>query len=548
MNPHRSESRRQEGGEESGKKPHAPDTLRPGAEIQFSVASDVPAPELPEFKKKEKDKKSGGLYWQTASPGGGDALVRAASGGGWTSRFGLGRLAASIARRLGPQSFLGTLLLSKLRGWLLPAGIVAGATVLGVTAVLLSRTPAPKPVAWASPKLESPSSNIALNAPKDDSLSSLADANKGVVQFEEHAPAAAPPEAAEATLGATPEAKVPQSVAGVAAPQQPGRGGAPAAGVPNHGANQLTSKLGQFAQSNGTFGGAGPGPAKALNDGSQLKQPPALPGSDKGGKLSAFKKPLARRTYSAMTGKQGRADMAMGQLKMAKALSRSGVSASSTEGQKQFSTDAFEQQAMKGGEAAVPANDGVPQVVVPPGEGAPDGTTTPDPTAPDVPSAVDATPDYQQQNVMAKALAALSALLHMTATIMIAIGTALVAAGTAMMAASDPTGAMLWVGLSLVIAGGGLIAGGGALQATAEGVAAVTNLIGNQMQSEGQTSQGQIASETAWAQANGVPYVPPDMTKKLGNNAELQQKIDETRNATYNLDGGGGSGDGTKQQ
>ena len=542
MRRHGWESRRQKGEEETAEQGgqaaapgRVPSTLQPSTQNQFPVAADVPQAEIPELQKKEKDKKGGGFSWETASPTGGGALARAATGPGWTSPLGLGRLAASIAQRLGAQSFLGTLLLSKAGGWLLLGSIVGGGIGLGVAAGLSLRPPAPRMAASGSPNLEGPSSTIVLNGPKDKSLGYVARANQGEIVFEDKNPMAPKAESAE-----SPEPKAPEPAAGMAMQQQQQQAtaDAPASGLANDSANQLSTKLGQLAQqTGGSFGGGGGLPAmKALNGGFQLKQPSALPSLDKNHqKLTGFKKTAARMSASNMSGAQGHASKAMGQLKMAKYLSSSAAGMSGSEGQKQYASNAFDQQNTQGGELAAPiANDGVPQVVVPPGSGAPD-TTSVTPAAPDVGPTQDAIPNYQGAQDMAKALAQMAGMLRMIGIIMMVAGAALVAAGLS----STP------VGWWLVAAGVALIAVGVMMMAAAQNMAKQAGQIGQQAADQGQTQQGDINKKAADAKANGTDYTPPDMTKKLGDNAELHQKVSDERNATYNLPGAGGDPNNT---
>ena len=504
---------------------------------------DMPQPDIPTLRQKEKERKGVGVYWQTGCPGGGGALARvAASEPALTECFGLGRIAAKLAAVFGGRAtLLGQLLLSKAGAWLVLAGVVAGGTAAGAL-VGFAVAPSARPVAAAftRPSLSGPSSTIALAAPRDKSLDYVARANQGEILFEDRNFLAPKDEGTGAGAG-----RGAGSGSGAAeAPPVPGAdatvdalGAFPAGGAAE--AAQLSTKLNGLGNASGNnfASGARLADLKPLNGGFQLKQPSALPALDKNHqKLTGFRKTPARMSATNMSGTQGHANRAMGQLKMARTLSFAAAGMPSSEGQRQYATNAFEQQATQGGQLAAPvANDGVPQVVVPPGSGAPntmDTTQPAEPAIPDVPTAVDATPDYTQQKDMAKALAALAAMLRMIGMIMLAIGAVLMAVGMSLM--HPPT---TMIGIALLAAGAALLAMGMMMLSAAKNAADQASKIGQQMQDEGQQTQGQIAKDDAQAKANGQSYTPPDMTKKLGDNAELHQRIDTERNATYNLPG-----------
>ena len=283
---------------------------------------------------------------------------------------------------------------------------------------------------------------------------------------------------------------------------------------------------------------------KPLNGGFQLKQPAALPAMDRNHqKLSGFSRNKTPVSGTNMSATQGRASRTMGQLKMARNLSYAAAGMPSSEGQRQYAANAFDQQKTQGGELAAPVGGG-PQVVVPPGTGAPD-TVAPQPI-PDVPTDVPAVPSYDQQNQQAKELAKLAEMLKKLGDMLTMIGGILMAVGAVLMAIgmklisnplTMPMGvALLAAGVAMMAMGGMMLAMGMMAKQAAEQMAQQAQQTGQQMQNEGQTTQGQIAADNAQAKANGAAYTPPDMSSKLQNNADLQQRIETERNSTYSFD------------
>lgn len=500
-----------------------------------SVADPAPPDaEIPELRKKEKERKGAGVFWTGGAPGSGSLLARAATGGGFSSPLGLGRLAAAMARRVGAQTAFGRLLLGRAGGWLLLGGILSGGVVAGIFAGVLARRPSQPLAAAPSLALEGPKTNIVVNGPRDRSLSYLQNANEGELSFEEKkAQASKETEAsdgaveAEATadtlpLGALGEPPVNADAIADAV------GAAARTDMAQFG--KLSDMRGAFGK-NGSFGGGGFGAPGGLGNRDLLAKLP--PKDARFGKSSTFGKGRPKMQAKNMMRIGGRASKAMGQLKMSRFMSGKALTQGKEEASSQFASNAFEQSKTQGGElpAFIGPTNGAPQVVIPPGSGAPDVTSLP--TPPPVGPPVNATP-YQGNLDALKGMGDMAGQMKMMSIMMIIAGLALIVAGYGM--------GLPW-GIALVVAGIALIASGFMMAASAANMAAQAKKMADSIvaQQYEQTEQAKIAADTAKAKAENKPYTPPNLSEKTKRNDDVKKAVEGERNATYEFDDGTGS-------
>ncbi|MBI4345278.1 MAG: hypothetical protein HY553_00375 [Elusimicrobia bacterium] len=525
-----SRRRRPEGGSPAPVADETPQAPAVGeASAPEGSASDV---EIPELRKKEEEKKGAGAFWLSGGPGQGSLLARAATGGGYVhaTPFGLGRLAAGLAQRLGAQSAIGRLLLGRMGGWLLLGGILGGGIMAGLFAAAFAK-PRPKLAAAPQFSLEAPKTGVVVAGPRDRSLSYLQNANQGELNFEDArqkpasgaaetegaAEAETPPEAA--TLGSVGEPPaLPEGVADAV-------GAAAGSGAEQFAKLADLKGLGKSAGFGGSFGGA--------NSAARGLPGNALPPKDgRFGKSAAFAKgrPKIGATNN-MRRIAGRAQRAMGQLKMSRFMSGTAALQSNDASASQYATNAFEQGKTQGGEnpAFIGPSNGAPQVVVPPGAGAPDVTSLP--TPPEVGPEINATP-YQPNLDAAMGMGDMAGMMKMMSILMIIAGIAMIIAGYN----------MGWTpaGIALVIAGIAMLAAGMMMAASAMNMAAQAEQMAksNIDSKYDQKDQAKIASDRAKAKAQNQSYTPPDMSQKTKNNAELRQNIKDTRDADYQFDDG----------
>lgn len=488
-------------------------------------AAPPPAPvaevDIPELRKKEEEKKRGGLFWRGGSPGPGANLLRAPGGAGGvvhSAPFGLGRIAANLAARLGgSSSAIGRLLLSRAGGWLVFSGMIASGVAFGIFAGLMFRAPAARETAAApSLNLEGPRSGILVNGPKGKSLDYLQNANEGEISFDDgKASAPKPGDSAEATREgeAAPLAEPVADAAKIGEVDGVAQAEALAAAVGSGNFGKLSDFRG--AANGNRFGGSSFG---AMGN---FKTPlgAKLPAAEGRGKVGAMTKGRKAMSAKDLGRVQGRAARAMGQLKLARFMSSQAKGVRPEEASSQFATNAFDQSKSIGGEMPGSIGGlGAPEVVVPPGTGAP----SPDVpvNAPAIPPARDITP-YQPQLDAAKGMGNTAGMLRM-------MGMALIVAGMIIIATAPPWWKL--VGVAMVAAGVMMLS-------MAQNMAKQAKQIADQIKNaQDQTDQAKIAADAAQAKADGKDYTPPDLSDKTKRNEGVKQAVEETRNADYHFD------------
>lgn len=384
----------------------------------------APAADIPDLKKKEKERKKAGAAWSGAKPGGGSfsgatggTVARSAA----SAASSAGGAAAGAAQAAGAgwlSSTIATLTATVMGKAILAAGVamfLAGAGLFGYAMLKGGGAGG----AGGIGDLGAISSSMKVRSGDVDRTGYIA--SNGEIMFD-------PIKAAEAKKAA--EEKAPEDkTAEAPVPPEPA---ADAAGVGgnrpglehNLSGAKLSSSLG------GGFGGknifAGSGGAPKFND---ALSKASIKGGEKG-RLSASRSSRTGRTVKGGKAKSMKANKAFGQLKVAKGMSALGAGASATEGAAASAGNAFD-----GGEGAGNV------VGAPSPTGAVDSPSTPngapDMTAPGVDIPAGTAVDFDNAQALAgiAALAKAAGELKKKAEQMMMMGIALIAVGIALMCA-----------------------------------------------------------------------------------------------------------------
>lgn len=500
---------------------------------ESAAPRETPTPEIPVLKEKEEEKKGGGVPWYAGSgsgtPGliGGQGIARV--GGAMAARGSLlGRMAAGMSNALGgPGTFLGGLFAGAMGKWLVLGGLMAwGGLMLGAAAKLSGGWGAAGPGASGMPSLAGVGgSGIVIDAPKDRSLGYLSGANKGeilwdqgkpVAQAEEPKDAAAPEEAAP--VDETPKPETPAfEMPDVSALQGGGLNR-------DNFVKKLTSDTSQLRAG----GGAGMPQIKSAG-GFELKKT-FNPRGTSAGKLGGMSRAKRALSTSRLSNLRGRSSRAAGQLKLAKAMSAAGQTATTIGDAKTYSADAFDQGKSIGGNLAGIDGDGI---VMPSGGGAP-GV---EPGVPDLPPGTNITP-YQSQMDAAKGMGNQAAALKTLGEMMLMIGAALVATGLALMGNHTT----FPIGYALLGAGLALIAMGMMMLGMSANMAQQAQNQGKNIDEQyGQKDQGDIVDDCATQATTQGTKTENCQTKKPDQienpNTNVHEAVERESNATYTLEG-----------
>ncbi|MEK7389701.1 MAG: hypothetical protein AAB036_08380 [Elusimicrobiota bacterium] len=324
----------------------------------------VPGAEIPDLKKKEKERKKAGFAWSGAKPGGssfsgaaGGTAARAAA----SAAIGSGQIAA--AGTFGFSSFLSGLLGTTLGRLMLAGAVAAFLAGGGLVGYSLLRGGGAAG-AMGGGDLGVLSSSVKVRSASGDRTGYLA--SKGEITFD-------PVEAAAAK-----KEEPPSPAADAAAPGEAGDGEKPdwrQAGLAHDlsGAKLSSSLGGEFGGKN-IFAGAGAGGvAPKLNANLSKVNIPA----GQNGKLGPMRaSSRTGRISQGIAGPRPRSNKAFGQLKVAKGLSTSGAGAAIQEGARSTAGAAFDGQTGTGNIERAGSG-----VVTSPSA---DGGSAPDVTAPGV--------------------------------------------------------------------------------------------------------------------------------------------------------------------
>lgn len=489
----------------------------------------APAADIPDLKKKEKERKKAGAAWGSAKPGG--STFGGATGGAGAAARSAASAAASAAAGVeagaaggglfgGLSGWLSTMLATTMGKALFALGafiMVAGGAL--VAAALLRGGTGGAIV----PELGALASNMKIDGAGGDRT---AISGKGDIRFDPLAPKAAEPKKEEAPKDETagkPAEEVP-------APPVPDASGAVKDKLAhNLSGAKLSSNLGGSFGSKDIFGGAGsPNAPKLSNIGkANLSIPKA-----NNGKLAAMKGNSRKASGSKLNSNRARTQRAFGQLRVAKGMSVAGAGASSADAASRAAGDAFDQRSSNGGELSSPGiGNGPADSPSTPG-GAPDMTMPP--TPPDV-QGVRGDPRMDQAFKGIENMAQQAAKMKQMGTMMIAIGIIIAALGYLLID-------IVWtaaIGAALVVLGLGLAAMGAMMINQANQMAAMAKQMGStlaQSYGTGTYQEEQVNACTDEVLANGgggcsrEPYRPQETS--------IQQDVEAERTTPVTMEGG----------
>ncbi|MBI2385003.1 MAG: hypothetical protein HYV14_03205 [Elusimicrobia bacterium] len=413
----------------------------------------APAADIPDLKKKEKERKKAGAAWGGAKPGGGSfsgatgGTVARSAASAASSAGGAAGAAAGAAQAAGASwlsSTIAALTATAMGKMLVAAGVAIFLAGAGLFAYSLFNG-AGADGAGGIGDLGSIASSMKIRSGDVDRTGYVA--SNGEIMFD-------PIKAAEAKKAAAEEKAPEDKTAGEAVPPDAiadaaGKGGdwnRPGLEHNLSGA-KLSSSLG------GGFGGknifAGNSAAPKFNDALSKAN---IKGGEKG-RLSASRSSRTGRTVKGGKAKSMKANKAFGQLKVAKGMSALGAGTSATEGAAATAANAFD-----GGQGA---GNVVGSPTAP--TGAVDSPSTPngapDMTAPsvDTPTGTLMDPDNAQALSGIAALAKAAGEMKKKAEQMMMMGLALIAAGAAIMAMASGPWAPIVIAIGLMIIGIGVM-------------------------------------------------------------------------------------------
>lgn len=495
----------------------------------------APAADIPDLKKKEKERKKGGAAWSGANGGAGSfagatggtvarAAASAAIGAAEAGETGgllatisefLTGLTATLAGKLavGAAAFLMMMGAGALAYSLLHGGANAGAGGMG------------------RPDLGGIASSLHVRSGDGDMMGVN---GKGELAFGASKAPAAP---TDATAGAKADDKAAPKADDKSAPN-------PADAQPyvrqdvlahNLSGSKLSSSLGGDFGGKNIFAGGNSGYAPKFNAGlSQLSGMGGKPGVK--GNLGSMAVKSTRSSIAGMQMQRARSNQAIGQLKMARGMSTVGASAPTAEGAAAAANGAFDQQNPTGGDLNTIGGAGLgsgPTNGASSGSGAPDTTSMPN--APGTPPGAITDPGLQNNMNQIQSMAQQAGQLQKEGMMMIVAGVALIAVGIALM--NTLWGAAL--GAALIGIGGMLVGMGFMMEQMASMMAQMANQLGSLVASQVGPYQGQIVQQCTAQSLQGNSNCTPAET------TAIQQQVSGTTSAG---DPGGSNGAALKQQ
>lgn len=476
-------------------------------------------PDLPDLKKKQKERKRAGAIWSggrapgapfqgaTGGNGAASALRAAAAAGGApvaaVERFGLAALrqflAATWATVGGKFALIGAAFLA-----------AGGAVLLG------SYLAAPRAASGDAAFLGGIFSTISAKPRYSPALDYLRRVSRGELRFDPAKPAPAPlrkEEPASAAPAAGPEVSWQEALAG---------GGPPQDLMPNNlsGAALSSSLGGQFGNKNVFDNPETPKFGERGYDRGGLKTLSA-----QRGKTQAMRRGSTSKQVRSGRSLRGLSKRAMGQLKLASVLSTAG-SQSSGEASSRLASDAFDQGVSQGGEPPLMPGEEAP-TAAPIGSGAPD--TTPPPN----PGHTNATPYQKQLDGIGTQAVQAGQMKNMGIMLMI-LGAVLIVIGIILNAASFGTAGNILIALGVVLIGIGLMMLIMSMMMKNQAKDAAKQLQSAYSQ-ESQNAHAQECVDQAYesAQAACTPSTPPqDFSSMAGEDAI------EEGNSTYEIEAG----------
>lgn len=445
----------------------------------------APAVDIPDLKKKDKERKKSGFAWGGAKPGatpfsgatGGSGVARAAASAANASAGGAAGAAAG-----GGSSALGGLLATTLGKTLVMAGaamFLGGGAIVGYSMLKDGGQGGGSMLG----DLGGLSSGMKVRKGTNDSTGWLA--SKGEITFDPKKKVVEPKKD---------DAKTAEQTAAAPAVDQT----ADAAGqIPewkkdslehNLSGAKLSSSLGGAFGAKNIFGGAGNSAAPKFNDGmakSSLGQK---------GKLSASRASGVRSRVGQRTaGPRLTSNRALGQLRVAKGASMLGAGASTADGARSGAAAAFDgatsQNALEAGGPGAGPQSGAPDT--PQGTGGGLGGAAPDVTV-DTPTGIALNDDTTAMLAAIGAMAAQAGKLKSTGMMLMLLGSTLMVLGIALIGYwwSAPVGVMI-MGLGAALLGAGI-----AMMSMGDAMASMAKSMGQQLAARtGDVNQAAIVNE-----------------------------------------------------
>lgn len=444
----------------------------------------APAADIPDLKKKDKERKRAGAAWSGARGAASDftgatggtvsrAAASAASAAAEGAAVGLeasGGVFGGLSRFL---AGLTSTLLGKVAVAAAAFMMMAGAGLVGYS--LMKGGDAGLGV----PNLGGISNSMKVRAGGNDRMGV---ASNGELRFDPLKPNAPAQEkkAEPAKAAETPATDLKDHVDADAAKSVAGQDKL----AHNLSGAKLSSSLGGEFGGKNIFAGNNANAPK-FNDGMAKVGLPKM-GAQKG-KLGAMQAKGPKATASTRQIARGKTSRAIGQLRLAKGMSMLGAQAGSAEAAAASSQGAFDQQQTQGGALNAPGAPG-DGTVTPNGTGAPDVSM---PTAPSTPSGNGVDPGLQNALNQIGAMADAARKMQQQGEQMMMIGYLLIAAGV---------GLLFWpmtaVGIALIALGGMLVAMGMMMKDMAQMMAQMAKSMGAALSAQtGNTQQGQIINE-----------------------------------------------------
>lgn len=502
----------------------------------------TPEADIPDLKKKEKERKKAGAVWGSGKPLG-TPFAGATGGSGVAGAMARSAASAAVAEAAAGAAApeIAGSFLARLLAWVAASRLGKIALALGAASVLAGfglylwglMQGGQTPIGVGS-NLGGISSTIKVHSgARGGSLGYMARTAKGELKFEEAPPAGPAPEAGPS----------PETPSGEKTPEAPKTD---LSGILPHGGlarpdrlphdlsgAKLTSSLGsQFAKNIFT----NPGTPKFGEGFDRGRIKTLTPGAGRG-PTKAFKQPAKIPVARGMTPRRGRSSRAIGQLRLARGLSMRGADVGSNDVSKQMASDAFDQRATRAGTIPDPdkapgpsSSGGGPGSVNPMGPGATDITMPEEPRLQPDAHGRDITP-YQPALNNALNMAAQAGKMKKISMMLIAIGIVLIAIGIATL----PWGAIL-IGIGAMLLGMGIM-----MMMMANMMAQQAKQMANQIKNmEGQLNQGKIVDEcTDQALADGTPpEACRPQTTAPPMDTTIKQDVEKERSSTYELDGG----------
>jgi hypothetical protein len=487
-----------------------------------------PAADIPDLKKKEKERKKGGAAWSGAR--GGPGSFSGATGGTVARAAASAALGAAEAGEVGGAGGFLSGLFASFSEWL----AALGATLLGkvaIAAAALLIMAGMGALAYAllhggangaggfNPALGDISSSMKIHSGDGDMLSS----SHGELRFDPLNPQnAAGPAKPDATADKKPDDKTAAGAAEANPDDKPWLAKDQLAHNLN-GAKLSTSLGGDFGGKN-IFGGNTFGSGQKFNGGAPMNLPKGQKGS-----LAAMQAKSTRGTSNGMDTMRAHSGNAFAQLRMSKGMSAVGAGTPSAEGAASAANGAFDQQGVTGGTLNTIGGPGIGDgAVTPPGGGGAGAPDTTVPTAPSTPPSTIGDPGLQNNMNQIQSMASTAGQLEKEGMMMVIMGIALMAVGVALMA--------IWgmeaIGAAILAIGAMIMGMGFMMEQMASMMAQMANQLGQMVSQVVGPYQGQIVNQCTQQALAGSSSCDSSTSVATQNQVQSQDASQQAQQST----------------